>query len=136
MTHSKYNRCGPNVSKTHRYTFRLNDEQNARFLSMLERSGNRNKSRFIQARLFGTPFKVIKIDKSRQDFYMRLTNILAQIRAIGVNFNQVTRSVHTNFNVRRAIALLSRLEGYSAELCELERQVIELTEGFRKWSEE
>ena len=83
MTHSKYNRNGPNVSKTHRYTFRLNDE-----------------------------------------------------RAIGVNFNQVTRSVHTNFNVRRAIALLSRLEGYSAELCELERQVIELTEGFRKWSEE
>ena len=39
--------------KSHRYTFRLNDEQNAKFLSMLERSGTRTRSKFILGRIFG-----------------------------------------------------------------------------------
>ena len=39
--------------KTHRHTFRLNDEQQACFLSMWERSGTKNKSKFILGRLFG-----------------------------------------------------------------------------------
>lgn len=68
---------------------------------------------------------------------MRLTNLYAQIRAIGVNYNQTVKAVHTNFNDRRAIALLARLEKDTQELKRLFEQVIRLTEEFnRKWSVE
>ena len=57
---------------------------------------------------------------------MRLTNLYAQIRAVGVNYNQTVKAIHTNFNDRRAVALLSRLEKH-----------IRLTEEFnRRWSVE
>lgn len=68
---------------------------------------------------------------------MRLTNLYAQIRAIGVNYNQTVKAVHTNFNDRRAVALLARLEKDTKELKRLFEQVIRLTEEFnRKWSVE
>lgn len=68
---------------------------------------------------------------------MRLTNLYAQIRAIGVNYNQTVKAVHTNFNDRRAVALLARLEKDTQELKRLFEQVIRLTEEFnRKWSVE
>ena len=41
----------------------LNDRENARFLSQWEQSGVTSKSRFIAARLFGEPFRVVKVDK-------------------------------------------------------------------------
>ena len=40
-------------TKTYRYTFRLNEAQNAKFLNMLDRSGATDKSKFILARIFG-----------------------------------------------------------------------------------
>ncbi|WP_222705222.1 MULTISPECIES: plasmid mobilization protein [Alistipes] len=68
---------------------------------------------------------------------MRLTNLYAQIRAVGVNYNQTVKAIHTNFNDRRAVALLSRLEKHTQELTVLFGQVIRLTEEFnRRWSVE
>lgn len=58
------------------------------------------------------------------------------MRSIGVNYNQVTRAIHTNFNERRAVALLARLEKHTGELQQLDRSVIELTRKFeKKWLE-
>lgn len=68
---------------------------------------------------------------------MRLTNLYAQIRAVGVNYNQTVKAIHTNFNDRRAVALLSRLEKSTRELTALEQQVIDLTRELKsKWSHE
>lgn len=39
--------------------------------------------------------------------------LYAQMRSIGVNYNQVTKAIHVNFNERRAVALLARLEQYT-----------------------
>lgn len=39
--------------KIHRYAFRLNDAEEARFAQMLEESGAPTKSRFILKRIFG-----------------------------------------------------------------------------------
>lgn len=69
------------------------------------------------------------------DYYLRLTNLYAQIRAVGVNYNQTVKAIHTNFNDRRAIALLAQLDKSTQELNGLFRQVIRLTEEFNeKWS--
>ena len=48
----------------HRHVLYLNDLENARFLAQWEQSGVTSKSRFIAARLFGEPFRVVKVDKS------------------------------------------------------------------------
>lgn len=39
--------------RLHRYSVRLNNEENERFLAMFEHSGLRNKAQFIHARIFG-----------------------------------------------------------------------------------
>ena len=53
---------------------------------------------------------------------------------IANNYNQTVKAVHTNFNERRAVALLARLEKATAELTETGKKVIDLTEDFnRKW---
>ena len=44
----------------HRHVLYLNDRENARFLSQWEQSGVTSKSRFIAARLFGEPFRVVR----------------------------------------------------------------------------
>ena len=55
----------------HRHVLYLNDRENARFLAQWEQSGVTSKSRFIAARLFGEPFRVVKVDKSAVDGILR-----------------------------------------------------------------
>lgn len=60
----------------HRHVLYLNDRENARFLSQWEQSGVTSKSRFIAARLFGEPFRVVKVDKSAVEYCARLTELI------------------------------------------------------------
>lgn len=113
-----------------RYYIRLNARDNARFLSLLEQSGMTNKSRFIIKRIFSEPFQVIKIDKSTHDYYTRLTNIFAQFRAIGVNYNQVVKVLNANFSETKAHVLLFKLEKETIQLVKLSQQIIDLTRVF------
>ncbi|CAG9877160.1 hypothetical protein clusted with conjugative transposons, BF0131 [Bacteroides ovatus] len=39
--------------RVHRYSVRLNSEENDKFLCMFEQSGMKNKAEFIFARIFG-----------------------------------------------------------------------------------
>jgi hypothetical protein len=77
----------------HRYAIYMNDAENVHFLSMCEDTGMEDKSRFIKSILFQKELKVVKIDKAAMDYYMRLTTFYAQFRAIGNNYNQVTRAL-------------------------------------------
>ena len=86
----------------HRHVLYLNDRENARFLSQWEQSGVTSKSRFIAARLFGEPFRVVKVDKSAVEYCARLTEFYAQFRAVAVNYNQVVKALHSNFSEKKA----------------------------------
>ena len=59
-----------------RYSISFNAIDHARFLALFDQSGMRTKAHFITARIFGEPFKVIKIDKAAVEYYTRLTAIL------------------------------------------------------------
>lgn len=59
----------------HRYVFRLDDEDNSKFLSLFEASGIDNKAKFITSVLFSKEIKTVKIDKGTVDFYMRLSTV-------------------------------------------------------------
>lgn len=116
--------------KVYRYYIRLNSVDNARFLSLLEQSGMTNKSRFIIKRIFSEPFRVLKIDKSAADYYSRLTNLFAQFRSIGVNYNQVVKVLNANFSENKARVLLFKLEKETIQLIKLSQQIINLTQDF------
>ena len=116
----------------HRYAISLNDRDNARFLSLVEASGMEVKAHFITACIFEKPVKVVKIDKGTMDFYMRLTNLYGQFRAIGVNYNQVTKAINNNFSEKKALAFLNQLEKATLELVAINKQVMDLTHKFEE----
>ncbi len=120
--------------RIYRYSFNLNDEDNARFLSLFETSGMDVKAHFITACIFEKPVKVVKIDKGTVDYYMRLTSFYSQFRAIGVNYNQVTKAIKNTFTEKKALAFLFQLEKATFELVAINKQIMDLTREFEtKW---
>jgi hypothetical protein len=118
----------------HRLAINLNDADYAAFLTLYEQSGLPDKARFIVSCIFNRQLKVVKIDKATQDYYMRLTTFYAQFRAIGVNYNQVTKALKSTFAEKKALAFLYKLEQATRELVATNQKIIELTEEFeRKW---
>jgi hypothetical protein len=116
----------------HRYAISLNDVDNARFLSMFEASGMDIKAHFITATLFEKPVKVVKIDKGTVDYYMRLTSFYSQFRAVGVNYNQVTKAIKNTFAGKKALAFLYQLEKATLELVTINKQVMDITKEFEE----
>ncbi|GEM51463.1 hypothetical protein EB1_12530 [Empedobacter brevis NBRC 14943 = ATCC 43319] len=131
--HKKQNKGG-RISKTnpsiHRHVFRLNVEENAKFLSLFEASGMPNKAKFIVSILFDKEIKIIKIDKGTIDFYMRLTSFYSQFRAVGVNYNQVVKMLYSHFSEKKAAVFLYKLEKQTIEMALLCQEIIKITEEF------
>ncbi|MFW0739409.1 conjugal transfer protein MobA [Flavobacterium sp. T12S277] len=113
-----------------RYSISLNAEENARFLSLFEHSGMNVMAHFITACIFQKTIKTIKIDKTTMDYYMRLTTLYGQFRAIGVNYNQVVKLLYRNFSEKKAAASLYKLEKETIELAVLSQKMIQLTGQF------
>ena len=68
------------------------------------------------------------------EYVTKLTSFYAQFRAIGVNYNQVVKELHTNFSEKKALALLYKLEKVTIELVETGKKIQELSEEFKeKW---
>ena len=81
----KQHKGGRNPKKDpsiHRYVFRLTDLENAKFLSLFEASGADNKALFITSLLFEKQIKTVKVDLAAMDYYMRLTTLYGQFRAL------------------------------------------------------
>jgi hypothetical protein len=115
----------------HRYSIKLNDVDNAQFLSMLEETGLRyNAAKFIKTCLFKREIKYVKLDKAAMDYYMRLTTFHSQFRAIGVNYNQVVKHLKATFSEKMALAILYKLEKATIDLVVINKRVMDLTEEF------
>lgn len=129
----KQHKVGRNLKKNpsiHRYVFRLTDEENAKFLSLFEASGADTKALFITSILFEKQIKTVKVDMAAMDYYMRLTTLYGQFRAVGVNYNQIVKILYRNFSENKAAAYLFKLEKQTAELAKLCQEIIQLTEEF------
>ena len=108
--------------RTHRYSFNLDDVENAKFLSFFDRSGYTVKAHFIKNCIFGKSFKVIVRDKSKVDYYIQLTKFYSQFRSIGQNYNQVVK----------ALALLYKLEQCTLELIKTNEMIVMLSRRFEQ----
>ena len=111
----------------HRYGIKLTGDENFRFRQMFEDSGLDCYSKFIKAVLFKREIKVVKIDKTTLDYYVRLTQF-------GNNYTQIVRALKANFGEKRALQMLYRLERRTIELVVLSKQIISLTQDYqRRW---
>ena len=118
-----------------RYGIKLTSEENGKFELLFEKSGMKQRARFIKAMIFGREMKIVRIDKAAMDYYIRLTNFYHQFQAIGNNYNQTVRELRCHFSEKKAMALLYRLEQCTRELAALTRQVVELSREFEeRWS--
>ena len=138
MTTEKKNPKGGRKPKadpcSHRYSFNLNDADNAQFLSLFDESGLKDKARFITSCIFDRQLKVVKVDKAAMDYYMRLTTFHSQFRSIGTNYNQITKAIKSAFTEKKALAFLYKLEKATLELVAINRQIIQLIEEFeQRW---
>ena len=131
-TRNKGGRPPKQDPRRHRYVIRLNDVDNAKFLALFDKSGRPNKADFITACIFGRQIKVVKLDKAAMDYYMRLTTFHSQFRAVGTNYNQVTKAIKATFTEKKALAFLYRLEKATFELVAIHRQVLDLTDEFER----
>ena len=124
----------PTKTDTADYRFSVNftAEEYARFLTMFETSGLQSKAAFIKARVFNDTFRVIKTDRGTLEYVAKLTQFHAQFRAVGTNYNQVVKELHTHFSEKKALALLYKLEKITAELSAIGQQIIALSEEFNK----
>lgn len=131
--HKKQNKGG-RIPKTnpsiHRHVFRLNEEENAKLLSLFEESEMPNKAKFIVSILFNKEIKTIKIDKGTIDFYMRLTSFHSQFRAVGGNYNQVVKMLYSHFSEKKAAFFLYKLEKQTIEMAFLYQEIIKITAEF------
>lgn len=116
----------------YRYVFRLNAEENAEFLRQFDTSGLKVKADFIRSILFEREIKVVKVDKSAHDFYVKLTELYAQFRKIGVNYNQVVKLLHNTFTAKKAQFLLSKLEKQTIALITISEKMTRLTQKFEE----
>ena len=115
----------------YRFSVNFSAEEHARFLTMYEQSGLLSKAAFIKARVFGDVFRVIKTDRGTLEYVAKLTQLHAQYRAIGVNYNQVVKELRTRFSERKALSLLYKLEKATMQLVEINRRIIALSEEFK-----
>ena len=115
---------------THRHVFRLNDEENAKLLSLYEASGMHNKAKFIISLLLEREIKVVKIDMQAMEYHTQLTKFYAIFRSVGVNYNQIVKILYRNLSEKKAAAYLFRLEKQTIEMAALCNKIIELTKLF------
>lgn len=116
----------------HRYSISLTAEENARFLTLFESSGMNVMAHFITACIFQKGIKTIKIDKAAMNYYIRLTALFGQFRAVGVNYNQVVKIMQRNFSEKKALAYLYKLAEETIELGVLCQKIIKLTAEFEE----
>ena len=62
----------------------------------------------------------------------KLTQLHAQYRAIGVNYNQVVKELRIRFSERKALSLLCKLEKATLQLVEINSRIVALSEEFKQ----
>ena len=116
------------------FHFRLPDSRDQlRLIELFKRSGARTKTEYIRARILDEHFRVVTVDKSREDFVRRLTEFTAALNKIGVLYNQAVRAINAYHSVATAKRMLGKLETiYSQVLVRLQQQAMQLTEEYQE----
>lgn len=86
------------------------------------------KAHFITSVLFNREIRSVKMDKSVMDFYIKLTELYGQFRAVGVNYNQIVKVLYRNFSEKKAAAYLFKLEKQTAQMVAICKEIMAIAE--------
>ncbi|MFI3293837.1 MAG: conjugal transfer protein MobA [Rikenellaceae bacterium] len=122
----------PKLDKAkNRLTVNFTDMEHCDFLTMWEKSGVKSKSEFIKARVFGESFRVTTVDKTMMIYEQRLSAFYNQFKAVGVNYNQAVATLKSNFETKKALAMLYKLEQHTCNLVALSQNIVNLSKEFK-----
>lgn len=121
-----------NDTASHCVMVRFNDVEYARFLALYEQSGVPAKATFIKARVFDESFRVVKTDRGTLEYVAKLSTFHSQFRAVGTNYNQVVKELHSHFSERRALSMLYKLEKHTMQLAAIGEQIVALSKEFQQ----
>lgn len=69
-----------------------------------------------------------------QKYLICLNNLQAEYRAIGNNYNQVTKALKGTFSEKKSLAFLYKLSDITRDLIKVNNEIIELTKEVKeKW---
>ena len=135
-------------NKTVRITFRITDEEAIDLTTMMSLEGFRSRSKFIRKSLFGRKIQRRKLISSETNICKQIEILRADIKKIGVNYNQVVKAVNTAVKLKgmngqpvvstrsmeyKLGGMKTLMEGILAKVCEIKE---EITEGNTEEQEE
>ena len=119
---------------SHKYSFRLNEEQNIRFNELLCKAGlEHNRSRFIVKRIFEEEFVVIKRDPSKVQFVARLNDFYFQFQKLANNYNQIVKVINAHFSNVAIPHQIAALEQRMRELKAFSIKILNLAKQAKEW---
>lgn len=75
---------------------------------------------------------MVTFDKSQHEYYAKLSDLHAQFRMVGNNYNQTLKELKSHFSERRAKALVCKLEKYMMQLVQIMQKVVEITNKYQE----
>lgn len=122
------------MNKESKISFRLTKEELIELERLMANSNIKNRTEFIRSILFNRSIAVVKIDPNMQKYLICLNNLQAEYRAIGNNYNQVTKAIKGTFTEKKALAFLYKLADITRDLIKVNNEIIELTKEVKeKW---
>ena len=127
-------------NKTVRITFRITDEEAIDLTTMMSLEGFRSRSKFIRKRLFGRKIQRRKLISSEANICKQIEILRADIKKIGVNYNQVVKAVNTAVKLKgmngqpvvstrsmeyKLGGMKTLMEGILAKVCEIKEEITE-----------
>ena len=120
----------------HLVKVRFNSSEIDQLITMMERANETVKSTFIKQVIFGKPFKVLVTDKSLAVYCAKLSEFFTQFRTLGVNYNLIVKELRSEFNEKKAMQYLYKLEKATIEMAQILAEVKALTVKFDEaWSQ-
>lgn len=119
-------RCSVNFSAT----------EHATLMAMYDKVQVESMSAFVKMILFSKPFKVFYMDENTRVFIDKLSSLNSLYRTIGVEYAIVVKTLRENFNEKKAMKALYKLEQQTIELVRLSREIVGLARQFDEaWSQ-
>lgn len=115
-------------------SIRMSESEMIELNRILNEMGIKNRTDYIKSCIFSKNIKVQKMDWNVVVYVKMLNNLQAEYRAIGNNYNQATKAIHTAFTEKKALAFLYKLEQATIELIKVNKEIIQLSKEFQeKW---
>ncbi|MCX2680964.1 hypothetical protein OOZ15_13505 [Galbibacter sp. EGI 63066] len=125
------------IKYENRLTIRLTRAEKKQLEKLLAKNAfNRNMSELLREMIFSKEITVKTYDASLVELMEKLSGIKKELRAIGVNINQVTRYFHNTRDPGKKRFYARRIAAASREVSEVTGKVLDImSELGKKWSQ-